>query len=491
MVASDDIFQLIKSLSPSEKRYFKVFASKHVIGAKNNYEKLFDAYEALPDDQPYNEDAFKKSLKGKSYGKNLAQEKKYLTDLVMQSMRAYHAEKDYDGQLYDTIADIRFYFSKGLIAISAKAVEKGIEMASEQENLTALLTLLDYRLRISRLASSSPESDAADEELEKLTIERLQLERRAQRLRRTIFNIHLTDKRKNEMVKFSGLIAELKEILKNPIITFKTKVFAHNGITTAYSALNDFDNSLKAHKNYIKVWDDYPNKKPIHKHDYKVALSNYIVYLIQVEKLEELMDVIAELEQLEMDTEREKADLFYTINMNKLIYYLNRGAEDKALSLVPELEKGLKKYKAIFTQKVQLDLYINIAMVYFRTNRFDKAIGIANQIYDINPKLDSHLRHLHTIKFIELMSHFKLKNFSNIEYMIKNAERHFKQVSLLDDFTISAFKILKKMSAIGNSLNQKELKNKAAEHSKELSAAKVGAYSPISQYLMLDWLLTL
>lgn len=488
MTASDDIFQLIKALSPSEKRYFKVFASKHVIGAKNNYEKLFDAYDALPEEKPYDEEAFKKSLKGKSYGKNLAQEKKYLTELVMQSMRAYHAEKDYDGKLYDTIADIRFYFSKGLIALSAKSAEKGIEMAVEQENLTALLTLLDYRLRISRLTNATPDADLADEKLEKLTIERLLLERRAQRLRRTIFNIQLTDKRKSEMVKYSGLIKELEEILNNPIITFKTRVFVHNAITSAYSALDDLDNALQAHKNYIKIWDDYPLKKQIHKHDYKVALANYTVYLIRVEKLEELLDVIEKLEKLEMDTERERADLFHTISSGKLIYYLNRGAEDKALSIVPDLEKGLKKYRVIFTQKVQLDLHMNIALVYFKNNKFDKAIGTANQMYDINPKLESHLRHLHTIKFIELMSHFKLKNYSNIEYMVKNAERHFKQVDLMDDFTVCAFRAFKKLVNVADTLNGRDLKNKAAEVLAETSAAKVGKYSPISHYLFNEWL---
>ena len=41
--ASDSLHRLIKSLTKPEKRYFKVFSSRHVIGDQNNYLVLFDA----------------------------------------------------------------------------------------------------------------------------------------------------------------------------------------------------------------------------------------------------------------------------------------------------------------------------------------------------------------------------------------------------------------------------------------------------------------
>jgi hypothetical protein len=40
---SDQLFRLIKSLTTAEKRYFKIFASRHSIGGKNEYVNLFDA----------------------------------------------------------------------------------------------------------------------------------------------------------------------------------------------------------------------------------------------------------------------------------------------------------------------------------------------------------------------------------------------------------------------------------------------------------------
>ena len=92
MTPNDHLFQLIKSLTASEKRYFKLFAAKQAEGRTTNYEKLFDAYNELPDGT-YNEEEFAKTLKAKKLGKYLSDEKKYLTELVMKAMRVYSAEK--------------------------------------------------------------------------------------------------------------------------------------------------------------------------------------------------------------------------------------------------------------------------------------------------------------------------------------------------------------------------------------------------------------
>ena len=51
----EGLFELIKSLSKSEKRYFKLISSRHTIGDENNYVRLFD-YIAKQDE--YNEEDY-------------------------------------------------------------------------------------------------------------------------------------------------------------------------------------------------------------------------------------------------------------------------------------------------------------------------------------------------------------------------------------------------------------------------------------------------
>ncbi len=90
MGASDDLFQLIKSMSRSEKGYFKKYASKHTIGEKNSYVKLFDAIDAQA---AYDEDALKQKFRNDRFVSSLYSTKNYLFNLALKSLSAYHSEK--------------------------------------------------------------------------------------------------------------------------------------------------------------------------------------------------------------------------------------------------------------------------------------------------------------------------------------------------------------------------------------------------------------
>ena len=59
--ASNNLHELIKSLTKAEKRYFKVYASRHMSNSSSNYERLFDAIDRQTD---YNEDLLLKKFKG-------------------------------------------------------------------------------------------------------------------------------------------------------------------------------------------------------------------------------------------------------------------------------------------------------------------------------------------------------------------------------------------------------------------------------------------
>src|SRR5271156_2872643 len=166
MTPSSNLFEIIHSLTASEKRYFKVFSSTHVIGNKNNYEKLFNAYLELPANEPYDEAAFKKKRASKTWGKNFAVEKKLLEDQLMKAMRAYNAEKSAEGALNDIIANVRFLYNKGLISAANKELKKGINMAEELENLPSLIILYQLKLNLTRITQTPSDVQAADEDLE-------------------------------------------------------------------------------------------------------------------------------------------------------------------------------------------------------------------------------------------------------------------------------------------------------------------------------------
>jgi hypothetical protein len=62
----ETLHELIKHMSKSEKRYFKVLSSRHTIGEENNYIVLFDFIENQIE---YNEEKIFSHFKGEAFFK--------------------------------------------------------------------------------------------------------------------------------------------------------------------------------------------------------------------------------------------------------------------------------------------------------------------------------------------------------------------------------------------------------------------------------------
>ena len=66
-----DLFELIKSLTKSEKRYFKVYSAQQTKNNSNNYILLFDAIDRQ---EVYNEEKIKRKFRNHTFGKKLSED---------------------------------------------------------------------------------------------------------------------------------------------------------------------------------------------------------------------------------------------------------------------------------------------------------------------------------------------------------------------------------------------------------------------------------
>ena len=109
---SDDLFRLIKSLTKSEKGYFKKFAAKNTAGSKQNYLVLFDA---IDDMETYDEDLLRKKLKNEQFLKQLAVYKVYLFNLILKALHLYGTVDNSTTRVKDLIDNAKMLESKGAL----------------------------------------------------------------------------------------------------------------------------------------------------------------------------------------------------------------------------------------------------------------------------------------------------------------------------------------------------------------------------------------
>ena len=144
-----DLFDLIKSMTRSEKRYFKLSASPQK--GEKNYLRLFDAIDRQ---KSYDEEAIKRTFQGEAFVKQLHVAKNYLFKLILRSLRAYRAESSVDAQIECLLQDARILHDKGLGRLCAASLKRARGLAEEYERDIALLEII--RMEDACIPAKSP-----------------------------------------------------------------------------------------------------------------------------------------------------------------------------------------------------------------------------------------------------------------------------------------------------------------------------------------------
>src|SRR5687768_2586199 len=109
MKPSAELFELIKSMTKSEKRFFKMVSSLQA--GDKNYLKIFDA---VDEQTEYDEDAIKAMFGDEKFIKHFPSEKNHLYKLLLKSLRQFHADDSISGILRQEIKNIEILFKKAL-----------------------------------------------------------------------------------------------------------------------------------------------------------------------------------------------------------------------------------------------------------------------------------------------------------------------------------------------------------------------------------------
>ena len=480
MTPSTNLFDIIHSLTGSEKRYFKVFSSTHIIGYKNNYEKLFNAYCELPADQPYDEASFKKKLTAKRWTKNFAVEKKVLEDILMKAMRAYNAEKSSEGALNDIIANVHFLYNKGLINAANKELKKGIALAEELENLPSLVTLYQLKLNLTRITQTPADIKTAHEDLEAETriLKMLDIERQVVHSRRKIYNLYISGQLKKNIKEAKATIVELEQ-LDTKLLTYKARMslFFSRAMVAEKEGL--FEEAMQQYEQATAIWKK--NELKLHESysNLRTILSNYLVCACYADRMDVYPSTIDEIESFPAENFNDKADTFIIAKSSRLVYMLNTPNKEGSEKLIDEIMDGLKLFKDQ-VHKTQLSyININICLLRFQTQKYTNLISSLNNAYIVLGRDDKMHPPMLTLKFMEIMAHFSLKNYDLLDYQLRNTERWLREHKLNEDFTevlLKSFSELRK-----DPKNVVKIKN-------QLLALKCSVNIDTLKTLVFDWM---
>ncbi|NUO00855.1 MAG: hypothetical protein HUU01_09610 [Saprospiraceae bacterium] len=368
----EELFELIHTLSVSEKRYFKVFAAGNK-ATDINYVALFDALCEL---DRYEESALidkllgkNKSSRGKKTGENLNQDMHYLYRVLLQAMRQYNHGSFAHIQIRDMICDSIFLRDRGLYKQAEKRIIKAKELSKKFHNYIALLDLnriertliwsLEGTNEADKIASLISEKEHIMEVLdEEMAYEDLYAIVSNAVNRQNLFISN--DERTIELVnKINALFSQKKP---EQLSAFARLRRYQIGLLHKI-AENQVEESHIYANQLLEWWENHPALKQEELFRYQISLTKVISFLFLNQEFEKTIGLIQRIRERNSTTANGKALIFRFIIVQELFYYLNSGNIDKAQNMLPMIEEGIRIYPLSLKRKMAI-IY-NAAMAAF------------------------------------------------------------------------------------------------------------------------------
>ena len=427
MKPSTELHDLIKSLNKSEKRFFKLHSALQ--SGPKNYLKIF---EAVDDQEVYDEDLIKKKFAGTMFIKHFPSEKNHLYKLILKALRAYYSENNVSSILKQEIKNIEILYQKALYDECNKVLHRAKRLAKENERFYYWFELLNWEKMLLEEAYESGEFtkdlDALIEE-ERDVIEKL----------RNLAAYHILYSKINYVFRSGGYVrsdeehAMVEEISEHQLIKGKNTALSQRAATICYYtqgfcqwAKRDWKTSLEKFMKVKSILDNHPHLKSDLAKRYVRTLQYIILGQIELEDFKSARENIKLMRSLKENEGFNGMDIivqtFTASYVSELRLYDCMGEHAKAVELVPAILQGMEELGTRLNKEFEIEFWYNLAVVHFGAGEVNKSLFWLNKVLnDPEPTLRQDI--FAYARLFNLVVHYELGNFDLLEYIVRSTQR--------------------------------------------------------------------
>jgi len=437
MKPSEDLHQLIKHMSMSEKRYFKIYSTRHVIGYNNNYIHLFDA---IDKQNEYDEERIKKYFGKETFVKHLPSEKHYLYNLILDGLNAYHKDRTFLTRYSNLLMNIEILYNKGLFEQCRKLIQK----AKKEAYLLEKFSILFLIIRWETLVYIKDEDvkglyKSFDEELRILEVIRIQ-----SALMRIAFNIQIQIyKGKITTAFLKSQEEEIKKYYppKKEVNSFWARYYYYSGMGLIYSVQRKYGECYDCFREINVLMQNTKQFIVDLPHIYHTNHNNMINLLFALKKHDEILPIITHqrafttIYRIKNTALNQK--VFLNTSESELYLYYKTEEYEKGILTIKRIEPELKKINIKFSPSL-IDLYFMISVICLENQDYKGAIKWLNKILNhekdvnIRRELQINTRLLYLIVLLEKEDLFFDNQYQSVKRFLVNEKEFKKQVYLLE-----------------------------------------------------------
>lgn len=439
MSVSSHLFELIKSLTKNDKRYFQMHSEFQ--GGYKIYMELFDM---MDKQQVYDEEFIREQL-GIDH---LHVVKGYLYNQILKSLQSSCTKDQINiaQQINTLLSETLLLEKRGLYHHARKHLKKAKKLAIKYSKLHLLVPII--RKEISYLFF---------------------LDKKKIHQQFKILHQESQENNRNLMIE-----SKIKDLYYQITILERTKMYSQQQIKTLSDTWEAFEQEykidqidsfyiqflkecirsifarfrldkqarLKHYQKAIAVWESHRWMIKEESHSYKIHLANLLNCYFAVRQWDVFPELIQKFKSIPSRNFNEEAESFQSYAFYELLYFLNTRKLEHAVSALAEITKGIKTYQSKINKSRELSFYYNISILYFLLNDFKEAHNWLKKILD--QQKNDHRKDIQRFAMIlELFYHYELRQFELVQNLWGTVKRRLQSWAPLSNFEAIVMNSLK------------------------------------------------
>jgi len=422
MKNNKDLFQLIKSLTKSEMRYFRL-ESKFQKGNKI-YIRLFDEIRKM---DIYDEKVIKDKFRDEKFIKQLTFTKNYLNEQIQKSLVSYYSDSSIDFKLHEMVLRARILFNKAMYTRFFELTGKAKRLAEKYERFWIIIELLDMEkvIIIKKIHPGTDEEELIEKE--KKIIEKINNLAVYHRVVSGLTKAY----RERGRTREKNFIDYLDEIKNSEIMVSEDKALSFIAKERYYFILQlceDLTGNMEgmlfyAEKRYTLLKQ---NPLPFEGQNFNFW-QDALVYMLLVStylnRTGKNEIYFSDLKKHSSNSETDIITKFAVEAAIKLVVMQKDPFAEGTLIQIKEITNNLVLFNGKMDSNYEILILSSITKLYLLRDDFEEALKYINIILN-HPNLSVREDIHWYLRILNLIVHYELKNFELLEYLLKSTYKY-------------------------------------------------------------------
>ncbi|WP_456436933.1 hypothetical protein [Psychroserpens sp.] len=420
----DNLFLLVKSLTKSEKRQFKLYVGRLDVNQNSKFLNLFNF---LDKSKVYDEAAILK--RGIVKKQQLANVKAHLYRQILISLKLNPSHQNIRSQIREQLDFASILYHKGLYKQSLKILDKSKDVAIQNEEKNLAYEIVELEKIIESQYITRSISSRADE----LTIQSKELSSlnefasRLSNLSLQLYGIVL----KSGYVKNEIESKEIKDYFKDrlpkiniQVLGFREKLWLYNAYLWYSFLLQDFKNCYRYALKWVNLFYENPQMITVNPVFFLKGNNYLLEALFFIGNKEKFQDHLLKFQDVTSgkkfpSNENVQALTFLYFNLNSINLYFIDGSFQDGVNIIPKIEDELNTFKDRLDDNHVMIFYYKFANMHFGYGNNKECIYyldkiISNKSFLIREDLQCFAR------VLNLVAHYEAGLDYNIEALLKS-----------------------------------------------------------------------